>query len=144
MIRRSPNLTPDRVDIVIEIIRRWDGRLTWAALIKVARTRLHATYTRQALFRHDRIRIAYETYRTRAGDTPGGRPLPAALNSCLERTKRLQQENMELRNREALLLEQFVRWAYNAASRGLTEDFLNRPLPPTNRTGNVTSGRHFR
>lgn len=51
---------------------------------------------------------------------------------------------MELRNREALLLEQFVRWAYNAASRGLTEDFLNRPLPPTNRTGNVTSGRHFR
>jgi hypothetical protein len=68
---------------------------------------------------------------------------PAALNACLERTKRLQQEDAELRKREALLLEQFVRWAYNAASRGLTVEFLNRALPPTNRTGNATSGRRF-
>ncbi|MFM0003924.1 hypothetical protein SAMN05192544_103822 [Paraburkholderia hospita] len=143
MIRRSPNLTPDRVDIVIEIIRRWDGRLTWPALIKVVTKRLHATYTRQALYKHERIRIAYETYRARLSDARGGRPLPAALNACLERTKRLQQENAELRKREALLLEQFVRWAYNAASRGLTVEFLNRALPPTNRTGNATSGRRF-
>lgn len=40
-----------------------------------------------------------------------------------------------------VLLEQFVRWAYNAGTRGLTEDFLNQPLPPPNRLGNRQSRR---
>lgn len=143
MIRRSPNLTPDRIDSIIEIIRTWDDRLTWPALVKAIAEKMRATYTRQALYNQERIRIAYETYR--ASSNASGvdrRPVPAALKASMERVQRLELENAELRKREALLLEQFVRWGYNAASRGLSEDFLNQPLPPTNRHGNRVSRPH--
>ena len=141
MIQRSPNLTLDRIDIIVDIIRGWDGRLTWLALIKVVANRMHATYTRQALYKHERIRVAFETFRANSSDVGGRRPVPVALRASAERVRRLEQENAELREREALLLEQFVRWAYNAASRGLSEEFLNQGLPPTNRRGNPVSRR---
>lgn len=144
MKRRSPNLTPDRVDVIVEQIRSWEGRLTWPALITSIATQFHARYTRQALFRHDRIRIAYEAHRNRQGKTErtnSRRPISATLNAALERIQRLEQENVELRKREELLFEQFHRWAYHASSRGLTRDFLDRPLPPVNRKGNPLSSR---
>jgi len=59
----------------------------------------------------------------------------------MDRAHRLQQENAELRRREMLLLEQFHRWAYHASSRGLTQDFLDQPLPPLNRKGNRAPSR---
>ena len=143
MSRRSPNLTPERIATIIEVIRGWEGRLTWPNVIKVVSEKTHATYTRQALFKHESIRIAFETKRENIGKTSGERPVPAALKASMERVQRLETENAELRSREALLLEQFVRWAYNASTRGLTDDFLNQALPPTNRRGNSIS-RHRR
>lgn len=137
MIKRSPNLTADRIELIVEIIRKWDGRLTWPGLIEAVAGKMRATYTRQALYNQKRIRVAYETYR--ASNNILGiheRKMPVALKASIERIKRLELENAELRKREALLLEQFVRWAYNAASRGLSEDFLNQSLPPANRHGN--------
>lgn len=144
MKRRSPNLTPDRVEMIVEQIRSWEGRLTWPALIASIATKFHAHYTRQALFKHDRIRIAYEAHRNRQRTTErtgSRRPISATLNAALERIQRLEQENLELRTREKLLLEQFHRWAYHASTRGLTGDFLDRPLPPLNRKGNPLSSR---
>ena len=136
--RRSPNLTPQRVDTVVELIRGWEGRLTWPALVTAVAKKTRYTYTRQALFNQERIRIAYDTHRASnaSGPANSGRPVSAALRTALERNKRLERELAEAKARETLLLEQFVRWAYNAGVRGLTEEFLNRPLPPTNRLGN--------
>ncbi|WP_124671729.1 hypothetical protein [Burkholderia cepacia] len=146
MIRRSPNLTADRIDSIVGIIRSWEGRLTWPALIKAVATQMRSTYTRQALYNQERIRVAFGVYR--ASSNINGidkRPVSAALRASMERVQRLELENAELRKREELLLEQFVRWAYNAATRGLSEEFLNRPLPPLNRHGNlVSSGRRKR
>lgn len=144
MKRRSPNLTSARVDSVVELIRAWHGRLTWPALIDAIAQKFGATYTRQALFKHDRIRIAYETYRDAALATThaeSGRPMSAALKAAMDRIHRLELENSELRKWEMLLLEQFHRWAYHASSRGLTQEFLDRPLPPLNRKGNRASPR---
>jgi hypothetical protein len=136
-VRRSPNLTPQRIESVVEVIRSWEGRLTSPALIKAVEKKMHCTYTRQALFNQELIRVAYETYRaSNANATSGGRPVSAALRAALGRVKRLEVELAELKTRENLLLEQFVRWAYNASTRGLSGDFLNQPLPPTNRLGN--------
>ncbi|WP_124550784.1 hypothetical protein [Burkholderia cenocepacia] len=146
MIRRSPNLTADRIDSIVGIIRSWEGRLTWPALIKAVATQMRSTYTRQALYNQERIRVAFGVYR--ASSNVNGidkRPVSAALRASMERVQRLELENAELRKREELLLEQYVRWAYNAATRGLSEEFLNRPLPPLNRHGNlVSSGRRKR
>jgi hypothetical protein len=101
---------------------------------------MRSTYTRQALYNQERIRVAYETYRA-SSDASGidVRPVPASLKASMERVQRLEQENAELKRREALLLEKFVRCAYKAASMGLSEDFLNQPRPPTNRHGNRIS-----
>lgn len=135
--RRSPNLTADRVASIVEIVRAWEGRLTWPALIKAVAKKMNCTYTRQALFNQELIRVAYETYRaTNSGAIGSGRPVSAALKSALDRARRLELELGEAKRREGLLLEQFVRWAYNASSRGLSSEFLNQPLPPTNRLGN--------
>jgi hypothetical protein len=137
MIKPSPNLTADSIDVIVETIRGWEGRLTWPTLIQAIAKRMRATYTRQALHNHERIRVAYETYRASShASGTDGQPVSTALKASMERSQRLELENAERRTREALLLEQFVRWAYNAACRGLSEDFLNQPLPPTNRHGN--------
>jgi len=141
MTRRSPNLTQERIVAIVEIIRTWNGRLTWPGLVSEIAKKMNATYTRQALYKHESIRIAYESYRENASGIAHARPVPAALEASTERVKRLETENFELKKREALLLEQFVRWAYNASTRGLTEDFLNQALPPTNRHGNRASAR---
>lgn len=143
MTRRSPNLTPERIAVIVEIIRTWDGRLTWPALVSEIFKKTNATYTRQALYKHESIRVAYETYRENGSDSEQGRPVPAALKASAERVKRLEMENAELRKREALLMEQFVRWAYNASTRGLTENFLNQALPPTNRHGNTVARKRL-
>jgi hypothetical protein len=103
----------------------------------VVPNQMHCTYTRQALFNQDLIRVAYETYRaSNTNATSGGRPVSAALGSALDRVNRLEVELGEAKARENLLLEQFVRWAYKASTRGLSGDFLNQPLPPTNQRGN--------
>lgn len=136
MSRRSPNLTPAKIDVIVEIIRGWDGRLTWPALVLAVSSKTHATYTRQALFKHERVRISFEAYRAKRTEDGTRRPVSAALQASNDRVQRLETENAELRKKESLLLEQFIRWAYNASTRGLTEEFLNQSLPPTNRRGN--------
>lgn len=104
---------------------------------------MHSTYTRRALYKQERIRVAYETYRaSQAGVAGAGRPISATLKAALDRTKRLETKLAEAKKLEAMLLEQFVRWAYNASTRGLSEDFSNQPLSPLNRTGNRSSGRN--
>jgi hypothetical protein len=139
MIRRSPNLTTEKIAVIVEVIRSWEGRLTWPGLVKEVFKKTNASYTRQALYKHESIRIAYQTQREKESSSDAGRPVPAALQASTERVMRLEVENAELRKRETLLIEQFVRWAYNASTRGLTEDFLNQALPPTNRHGNTVS-----
>lgn len=141
MKQRAPNLTPARVDAIVTLIRAWQGRLTWPALIEAIASESSATYSRQALFKHDRIRVAYEMHRD-AATTMGAnrvRPMSAALQAATDRIHRLERENAELRKREMLLLEQFHRWAYHASSQGLTQELLDRPLPPLNRRGNRPS-----
>lgn len=137
-MKRSPNLTEDKVNLIVEIIRGWNGRLTWSALIQAIAGFSHAKYTRQALHKHERIRVAFETYRASSDLLSGAsRSVSAAMKTSIDRINRLELENSELRQREALLLEQFVRWAYNAAIRGLTEEYLNQQMPSTNRRGNA-------
>ena len=136
MNKRSPNLTPARIDVILGIIHAWEGRLTWPALVKAITASINCAYTRQALFNQERIRAAYDTYRANFSGAAGpGRPMSASLKAAVDRAKRLEIQLEEAKRLESLLLEQFVRWAYNASTRGLTEDFLNQPLPPLNRRG---------
>jgi len=135
MRRRGKNLGDAEIQTIVETLDGWVGAPTWEALIEEVALRLHCRYTRQALYNHERIRMAFAARKKAATVEPeqprrrGGKELQAAL----DRIARLEAENARLERENNALLEQFVRWAYNAHSRGLAEDFLNRPLAPVDR-----------
>lgn len=132
--RRAKNLDDEAIKLVVEIMDGWSGNLSWQALIEHVQVRLLSKYTRQALHRHERIRIAFEATKKRLANP---KKRPSDSNNLVRvpsaRIVRLEAENDRLQQENDRLLEQFVRWAYNAHTRGLDETFLNRPLPPTDR-----------
>jgi hypothetical protein len=132
--RRAKNLDDEAIKSIAEMLDGWDGVLSWQALIEQIQARLQSKYTRQALHRHERIRLAFERTKERLA-TPGkeSRAPNDLVRVPAARISRLEAENDRLQQENDRLLEQFVRWAYNAHTRGLDEAFLNRPLPPVDR-----------
>ena len=132
---REKNLDGKIVTAVVEVLDGWSDRLSWSALIEVIENREGLRYTRQALHRHERIRLAF-TVRKKAlsGQDAQQREVTSPeLQVALDRIVRLEAENHRLNAENNSLLEQFARWAYNAQTRNLTADFLNNPLPEVNR-----------
>jgi hypothetical protein len=137
MARRARNLGDDDIKLIVEIIDGMGKDLSWDALIQAVTLRLSSTYTRQALHKHERIRAAF-THRKQGVASAADKPElkrrgSIEVQKALERIDRLAAQNQRLEMENNRLLEQFARWAYNAHTRGLDEDFLNRPLPPVDR-----------
>ncbi|QXE86450.1 hypothetical protein KP003_19145 [Geomonas nitrogeniifigens] len=132
----SKQLCDGDIEIIVKLVDGWTGKLTWELLIDAVWKRLKNRYTRQALNRHDRVQAAFaarkKELRTK---TPEGKKIasPPELQAALDRIDALEAKTRRLERENKHLLEQFVRWAHNAKSKGLTADFLNRPLPPVNR-----------
>ena len=133
--RRAKNLDDAGIKQIVEILDGWSEKLTWELLIDAVELRMHNRYTRQTLHKHERIRNAFELRKTglASGDGTIGIVRSAELQKALERTARLEAENTRLDSENVKLLEQFVRWAYNAHTRGLDNNFLNQPLPAVDR-----------
>lgn len=134
--RRAPNLTDDSIGKIIDLLDGWTGTLTWEGLIDAIAERRFTTYTRQALHKHERIRLAFAQCKKRISDGRGGetrRVESPELQAALERIERLQAVNDRLASENQRLLEQFATWAYNAHSRGLDNSFLSQPMPPIDR-----------
>ncbi|OAB17458.1 hypothetical protein AQ853_20980 [Burkholderia pseudomallei] len=132
---REKNLDDTVVAAIVEVLDGWSGRLTWEALIEAVERREGLRYTRQALHRHERIRLAF-VVRKKALSGEDAQPQEATspeLQVALDRIARLEAENQRLVAENNALLEQFARWAYNAQTRNLTKDFLNNPLPAVDR-----------
>lgn len=131
---RSRNLTPAAVEQIVSILDGWSGKLTWDLLIISVERRLRGTYTRQALHKHERIKHAFILRKQVLSTSLGARKVTSPeLQVATDRIARLEGENERLQMENDRLLEQFVRWAYNAYSRGLDEQFLSRLLPAINR-----------
>lgn len=130
--RRAPALTQERIRGISGIIRGWSGRLSWEDLCSAIEAKTGARYTRQALDKHLEVKAAFQAYRAM--------PTPAVEDKKLSAVEaRVQALQRRVQEQEALighLREKFTRWAYNAHTRGLTEDFLDQPLSPINRSEN--------
>jgi hypothetical protein len=142
--KRARNLSPKDVADIVGTLDGWTGKLSWESLIDAVERRKHARYTRQALYRHEQVRLAFTSRKKalsgqQSEDDPGEQS--PELRAALERKARLEAENARLRAENDSLLEQFARWAYNAHTRGLDKAFLNRPLPPVNRDQTVRTHR---
>lgn len=137
MIRsREKNLDDEVVVGIVQVLDGWSDRLSWEALIEAVEKRAGLRYTRQALHRHERIRLAFAVRKKALSGQRSEQPREAAspeLQVALERIARLEGENQRLVAENNSLLEQFARWAYNSQTRNLTKEFLNRPLPSVDR-----------
>jgi len=133
--KRSKNLGDAEIKQIAEILDGWSGKLSWELLIDAIELRMFCRYTRQALYKHERISHAFELKKNELSE--GGKDVkrvaPPQLQIALDRIARLESENRRLESENNLLLEQFARWAYNAHTRGLDHAFLNRALPSVNR-----------
>lgn len=130
----SRNLTPSAVEQIVSILDGWSGKLTWDLLIISIARHLKGSYTRQALHKHERIKRAFMLRKQILSTSVGAKKVVSPeLQVANDRIARLEGENGRLQMENDRLLEQFVRWAYNAYSRGLDEQFLSRPLPVINR-----------
>jgi hypothetical protein len=123
-------LDDEAIKRIVEILDGWHGPLSWQGLIDQVQIRLYSKYTRQALHRHERIRLAFNATKVRlSGPAAKDREAKSFVRVPASRISRLEAENQRLQQENDRLLEQFVRWAYNAHTRGVSEAFLNQALP---------------
>lgn len=135
MKQRSKNID-DRISLVIcEILDGWTGTLSWDSLVDAVELRIGQRYTRQTLNKHVRIKQGFATRKVSLarGEGRAKNVVDATLQASIDHVARLEAENERIKRENANLLEQFVRWTYNAGLKGLNADFLNQPLPMVNR-----------
>ena len=138
--KRSRNLDDATIGEIVGILDGWTGPLSWAALIKAIEELTRVRYTRQALNNHERIKLAFSLRRDALkamGVLVRVRAKSPQVEALLQINSRLETERDRLETENARLLEQFVRWAYNANNRGVREEVLNRPLPDVNRDSSL-------
>jgi len=135
MVQRSKNLDDQLIRQIVEILDGWSDDLTWEGLVEAVDRRTGQRYTRQTLHKHERIKQAFALRKADLGNERGKvrKVADPILQLTLDRLARIEAENERLKRENATLLEQFVRWTYNAGLKGLTLDLLNRPLPAIHR-----------
>jgi|HubBroStandDraft_1064217.scaffolds.fasta_scaffold157268_2 hypothetical protein len=134
--RRSRNLDDAAISEIVGIVDGCTGPLSWNILIEAIDERTRVRYTRQALNNHERIKLAFCVRRETLKATHGPMRVDTATPehaALLQVNARQDAEIDRLKAENARLLEQFVRWSYNANNRGVGEEVLNRPLPAVNR-----------
>ena len=115
--KRARNLSDVDIKEIVEILDGWTAEeLSWQRLVDEVSRRTFRTYTRQALFKKERIRIAFEITKKRCPvlkDTPS-RKISPEVQFILDSKARLEAkvERLEVENNR--LLEQLVGLSRNA------------------------------
>lgn len=121
------------IETVVGLLDGWQGKLTWAQLCDACKPVLGIRPSRQTLYRYARVKAAYSLTKERLKEADESLALPPTIKAAAERLTRLEAENERLKQENENLLEQFVRWQYNAYARGLSDRDLNAPLPMIDR-----------
>ena len=133
---RAPALTEERIQLVLDTLDGWKGKLTWDLLIESVHEATGITYSRFTFAEYPAITNAFtlrkEAVRSEAGK-PARLPRDERVRTAMEETDRYKAKAERLEAQNQLLLEQFVTWAYNAERKGVTMDMLNEPLPKPQR-----------
>lgn len=132
--KRADNLTDDNIEKIAGILDGWSEKLTWDKLIDEIEFRLNTRYTRQALSKHQRIKAAFQLTKERvSGESETLPSMSIEVAMMIQKLKRIEAENDRLHHENQNLLAQFARWAYNAYSKGVTIDDLDKPLSEVDR-----------
>lgn len=136
----AKHLKQSDIDAIVDIIRGWpSNKLTWDGICESSAQVIGKTPTRQTLDAHVAIKDAYAARKSGLKVHEPRTAMPSSLAVAAQRIARLQTENNELRMKNDALLEQFVKWQYNAYKHGLKEHQLNAELPYIDRERTVDS-----
>jgi hypothetical protein len=129
---RAPDLNEERIQVVLDTLDGWSGKLTWELLIAAVAKTTGITYSRFTFAEYPQIANAFGLkkagVREAAKGTPST-PRDERVRAALEQAERYRNKANRLEKENQLLLEQFVTWATNAERKGVTVAMLNAPLP---------------
>jgi hypothetical protein len=139
MKRRSRNLNDSDIRRIAEEIATWQGKLSWELLVKHLIKIGMPEYTRQALYKHERIRLTFTNRKEQLAQEPekNRKPVSPQLAHAYQRIERLEQLKADLEHTIDRLYEQFDRWVYNAAGANISVERLNQSLPKINRSSDI-------
>ena len=130
----AKHLRATDIDAIIDTINGWPTeKLTWQDVCEIASKVLGNEPTRQTLNAHAPIKEAYEAKKSGLKVRGPRTAMPSSLAVAAQRIARLQTENDALRFKNDALLEQFVKWQYNAYKYGVKEHQINEVLPRIDR-----------
>lgn len=129
----AKHLSKQDIESIVNLVQGWEGqKLTWDAICNAAQPLIGKKPTRQSLYAHDRVKIAYKMAKKSAKAPP--RPhLPGSLSIAAMRLAKLEKEVELLKEENRQYKQLFVRWQYNSYKYGLKEHQLNEPLPRIDR-----------
>ena len=129
----SRHLTDHDIHVLVDLIDGWEGRLTWDGLCDRAGDVFGFRPTRQTLNSHLAVKSAFDAKKAylKTGAAPSRRP--SSLAYAEQRIRKLESEVERHKYENERLLEQFIRWQYNAQKRGVTKAMLDEHLPVIDR-----------
>ncbi|NPT60057.1 hypothetical protein [Paraburkholderia elongata] len=133
---RAPDLTDERIKLVLDTLDGWKGKLTWDLLIEAIQKITGITYSRFTFAEYPEIANAFSLRKEALRGTwkgERGQPRDERVRAALEQVERYKAKIERLEEQNQLLLEQFVTWAHNAERKGVTVMMLNAPLPKPER-----------
>jgi hypothetical protein len=127
------HLTEQHLRILVDLIDAWPGKLSWDGLCEKGAEVLGFRPTRQTLSAHQAVKAAYDAKKlhVKTGLMPSKRPESLAIAE--QRIRKLESEVARLNFENERLIEQFIRWQYNAQKRGISKALLDDPLPVIDR-----------
>jgi hypothetical protein len=133
--RRSPDLTQEVLQNVLDALDGWKGKLTWELLLDAVEKLTGHRYSRFTFAEYPEIANAFSLRKEslRGSFARSSEPRDERVRLALEQIARLQAKAERLQVENDLLSEQFVTWAINAERKGVTMDMLNAALPKPNR-----------
>lgn len=135
---RGKNIDEATVQIIVGVLDAWSGKLTWELLTQALLPLIGHKYTRQTLSKVGRVALAFETHKKRLNEsfqpaTESDLEFNPELYILSQQYERLKAENYRLRAEITAFRETFTTWAYNAAIRGLSGEYLNTAIPKVDR-----------
>lgn len=136
----AKHLTSKDINILVNLIDTWEGKLGWEALCDAAAPLVGVRPTRQTLNSHAQIKAAFGHKKEQQKTGFVSTKRPPSLSIAEQRIKRLENENDRLKAENASLLESFLKWQYNAYKHGVSQDKLEADLPVIDRDSSEKRG----
>jgi hypothetical protein len=128
----AKRLTDVDIEKAVRLLDGWTGKLTWERYLVVLQTEIGHLYTKPGIRKHARIVNAWEMAHKRLTESMRSVGVrsngDAAIAHARQKILSLKAENERLKQENRDLLERYLRWSYNAASRGLSPDDLDREV----------------